>query len=467
MYAALANLELGTGLSSFATPMLFRLLGQASNPRRRFAVRLSLLGAVAATAMLITLRPANAVMVGTTPDLPPDTSMNPATPGSGWTQGDPGWANAGLNTYGLNGVYIGDGWVLSAWHAGTATIKFVENGPSYDPIPNQSFVVPNPSGYAGLTEPYADMIMYRIKSEPPGLLPLTIASQPLAVGNEVMFISHGHYRAAAETHWTVNTATDPDEWNFATSCTLNPPDCRHGYISAGEGKRWGTNHIENDQTVFGPNPPHNDANITVKVKYPDPGVTDIATIANLTVFNQNSSNPFEAQAVVKDSGSAVFHKRSGQWELAGITTNVFTWNGQSSLWAVYGDAIAFADLSSYATQIAAIKSDHMDYSIVGDVDLDGAVTNADIAIFVANWNVTHAASGSLSTWKLGDLTRDGKTDVNDFFKWRNGAGSSAAALGSLLGLSGNSGGAVPEPAALILCLGPAVFYAVSRHRPRR
>jgi hypothetical protein len=86
---------------------------------------------------------------------------------------------------------------------------------------------------------------------------------------------------------------------------------------------------------------------------------------------------------------------------------------------------------------------------------------------VANWGYDNGlGQGSVTTWKLGDLTRDGKVDVSDFFKWRNGAPGSAAALGSFLGLPGGSGG-VPEPAALALCLGPAIFYAISRRRPRR
>jgi hypothetical protein len=422
---------------------------------------------IAAIAIVVSPKSAIAVMVGATPDSPPDTSMNPVEPSEALPYGHPGWANAGRTTFGLNGVYIGDAWVMTAWHAGAAPIQFVDGGPVYDPIPGQSFNVPNPAGYAGLTETNSDLIIYRIKSDP-GLPSLPIATQPLAASNEVMFVSNGHYRASPETHWsvTVNPGPNNDVWAAVGSCTMSPPACRHGYISAGEGKRWGTNHVEDDQTVFGSSPPHNDANITVKVPY-DSGR---ATIGNVTVFNQSSSNPFEAQLVDKDSGSGVFYERSGQWELAGISINIFTWEGQSSLWAVYGDASAFADLSSYASQIAAIKADHVDYSDVGDVNLDGFVNEADISIFVANWGYDNGTGqGSITTWKLGDLTRDGKVDVSDFFKWRSGASGSAAALGALLGLSGDSGGAVPEPAALIVCLGPAAFFALSRrrHRPRR
>src|SRR6186997_1546548 len=82
------------------------------------------IGCVFAIVAVLMLQPAAAIMVGTTPNLPPDTSMNPAAYGPGWTQGDPGWSNAGFTASGLNGVYIGDGWILSAAHVGTSSIQF-------------------------------------------------------------------------------------------------------------------------------------------------------------------------------------------------------------------------------------------------------------------------------------------------------------------------------------------------------
>ena len=59
----------------------------------------------------------------------PTQSQNPAqTPG--WTNGDPGWDHAvrfgylnagGDIDYSTNGVYLGDGWVLTAAHVGIPT----------------------------------------------------------------------------------------------------------------------------------------------------------------------------------------------------------------------------------------------------------------------------------------------------------------------------------------------------------
>jgi len=397
-------------------------------------------------------------MVGTMPNLPPDTSMNPATPGSGWTQGDPGWANAARTGSFLNAVYLGDGWVLSAAHTGVTAVQLVDAGPWYAPIPNQTYYFTNLSGRAatvpGLTNPTPDLALYRVNGDP-GLPSLTIASQPLAVNDTVMFIANGLYRASAESHWTVNTATDPDTWTEVGSCSGT--NCYHGYKPGGGGKRWGINTIEDDADLFGSM--ENDSNITINVNN--------ATIANMTQFNQSGGNAFEAQVVGGDSGSGVYHNRNGVWELAGISINTYTPNGQSSINAVYGNASAMVDLYSYADQIAAIQAAHADYSVVGDLNLDGLVNENDIAIFVANWQVYDDPAGSITSWKHGDLTHDGKVDISDFFKWRDGAAGSASALGSLLGIvSGGTG--VPEPTTGLLGLIALMFFsATKRSRFRR
>src|SRR3954468_9233298 len=69
-------------------------------------------------------RPAQALLVGTTPGVVADTSVNPASYGPQWTAGDPGWANAAKTATSLNAVYIGDGWVLSANHTGVSAVQF-------------------------------------------------------------------------------------------------------------------------------------------------------------------------------------------------------------------------------------------------------------------------------------------------------------------------------------------------------
>jgi len=427
------------------------------------AAMLSMFCFVAMATMSSLPRSVKALMVGATPGVNADTSMNPATPGSGWTQGDPGWANAAHTAANLNAVYIGDGWMLSAFHTGVNDTTFIESGQTLNPIPGQDFQVSN-----------ADLRLYRINGDPallsPTIKPVTMASQPLAVNDQVMFIANGLYRDPTELSWTVNTATDPDTWNLVGSCSGN--NCYHGYGSAGYGKRWGANTVVDDQTLFGTS--ENDANITV--------VVNGNTISNLTQYSKQTapcgSNCFEAQVISGDSGSGVFHKRNGVWELAGITANIFSFDGQDTTAAVYkdvpfnsppvyntGDASAFVDLSSYYSQITSIISAHQDYSAVGDLNLDGTPgTPADIAAFVAGWRYNNGTgAGTITSWKNGDVTHDGKTDANDFLRFRSGLSAGAGAQLSAL-MSGYISGGVPEPSTAMLILGPAVVLALRLRR---
>lgn len=425
------------------------------------AARLLFAALVAAVA-LGSSQPAHALMVGATPGVAVDTSMNPATPGSGWTQGDPGFANVAWTTANLNAVYIGDGWMLSAFHTGVNQVKFTESGQSFDPIPGTERQISN-----------ADLRLYRIKGDPtllsPTIKPVSIATQPLAVNDEVMFIANGLYRDANELSWTVtvNPGLSNDVWTQVGSCSGS--NCYHGYGSAGYGKRWGTNLVEDDQAIFGAS--ENDANITIAV-----GGT---TIANLTQYTKQTapcgsgSNCFETQVISGDSGSGVFHKRNGAWELAGITANMYAFDGQNTTQAVYGDVSALVDLSSYATEISTWMNDHRDYSKVGDVNLDGVISgngtgpasSDDVTAFIQGWRYQQTQA-SVESWKKGDLNRDGVTNFGDFLLLRNalianGQGAAAEALSSTLGVTG-----VPEPSTVMLVLAPVLLFAL-RARLRR
>jgi hypothetical protein len=244
-----------------------------------------------------------------------------------------------------------------------------------------------------------------------------------------MFVTYGAYRASAESAWTTDSANPPN-WTAVGSCSGGPNNhCFHGYLASGSGKSWGTNNVANDSILGG-----NGALTTV---------VNGGTIGNLVSYDQGSSNPFEAQVVGGDSGSAVFHKNGSQWELTGITLANFIYSNQQSIQfnqaALYGNASAFADLATYNSAITSILAAHQDYSVVGDLNLDGVVDQNDINTFVANWGFNGGTGiGSMTTWKKGDLNHDGKVDVSDFFRWRNEAPSfviSSGALASMLGIS--------------------------------
>lgn len=452
-------------------------------PRNRWRVSAIALVAsltVAATATLVNT-PARAVMVGTMPGSVPVTlDVNPAncnsTPGCGtWTQGDPGWANQILFGYRQpnndiwytsNGVYIGDGWVLTANHVGVPdSVQFV-SGAEFQPIPNQNFQVanpiPNPTNDARLTSPVSDLRLIRINGEP-GVASLPIATQGLTQNDQVVMMGRGVIRSPNMSSWTVNKSTNPWQWTSVGSCSGS--NCMQGYFSNGAGKAWGTNRIANSDSVLG----ENDGNLQTIVAN--------GTIAYVTTYDQGTGDPFEALGVGGDSGGGVYYKRSGQWQLAGITTAKYNWSGQDNVdntntLAVFGNANAFADLSSYNapgnSPIMNIINAHQDYSLVGDINLDGiSGAPADLSAFVAGWRYNNGTGlGTITSWKNGDVTHDGKTDLNDFLRVRSGLTAGAGAeLSAMLG--GYLTGAIPEPSTAMLLVAPAILLALRRaRRPR-
>jgi hypothetical protein len=97
--------------------------------------------------------------------------------------------------------------------------------------------------------------------------------------------------------------------------------------------------------------------------------------------------------------------------------------------------------------------------------LDGVAGAADdIAAFVAGWRYNNGlGSGTITSWKNGDLTHDGKTDVADFLRMRTGLSAAAGAeLGSMLGIP--TSGGIPEPTTLMLTVGPIFLFALQRRR---
>lgn len=464
-----------------------------------------------AIAILAFCAPARALYVGTTDGVIPNTSANPANT-AGWSGGDPGWANAvylgypqggGNYNYAANGIYIGDGWVLTANHNGNFTRVKFGSGATLDVVPNQSYQVANPSPSPivdpRLNQPYADLKLVRVNGDPAltdttikSITPptpqqqLTIASQSLSLNAQVMTMGWGFIRADNKSSFNVNTNANP--WTWAAYPATPPGGCGSGctiysgYWSNDDGhKRWGTNRIANSDSVFG----ENDGNLQT--------IIDNSTISYVTTYDQNSGDTFESIGVNRDSGSSVFYKTiAGQWQLVGIITDKYSWPGQNNydpgnLLAIFGNANTFADLASYnisgtdaqgnpKSEIKKILNAHLDYSAVGDLNLDGvAGAPDDIAAFVAGWGCGTAArpdctgggNGNMFSWKNGDMTHDGITDVNDFLRMRSVLSGSAADLLDAM-FFGLTSGEIPEPASILLVIGPALYFALGcrKHRPR-
>jgi hypothetical protein len=250
---------------------------------------------------------------------------------------DPGWANMGLIN-GASGIYLGSGWVLTAAHVGLGSISF--GGISYNPLSNSLVTLTNTT--VGRTT-NTDLVMFQLTSQPAGLGSLTLASTAPTLGAPVTMIGAGRDRGDF-TQWSVNTSVSPWSWavtnsggNFAGYQTLET-----------SAMRWGTNTVyAKDFWLDATN-----------------GVPDVRSFA--TRFDASGLFTDEAQAVLGDSGGAVFGKNGSDWELQGVIFTVAGFSGQPSAVtnAVYGNLTYAADLSYYAPQIMSLVPEPSTYALL-------------------------------------------------------------------------------------------------------
>lgn len=229
---------------------------------------------------------------------------------------DPGFANTGA-AYSLSGTYLRGGFVLAAFHVGEPQI--ILKGQTYPSIPGSRFQFSHGGGAV------ADLAVFRIDGAPALPFP-KIASTPPLVGEEVIVVGNGWNRQAAVTAWDANWVEVP------------LPGVHRGYKKgAGRSVRWGSNTIELVGMEW--------------LQLPQNWTTQFFAVR----FDE-SGLPDESQAVNGDSGGAVWVKRNGEWELAGILFLQLAsvgQEGQPADTAVFDNFSGAVDLSYYRDQIMA------------------------------------------------------------------------------------------------------------------
>lgn len=241
---------------------------------------------------------------------------------------DPGWANVGVLGIG-SGVYLGDGWVLTAAHVGGGSI--VLNGGTYAMLAGSGTTLTN-AGEPGKTAS-TDLYMFQLASTPVGLGSVTIAATSSGSGAAVTMIGAGRDRGAY-TEWYVNTNTGTNPWTWTE-------------VPSG-GNAFGFKTLDSRTMRWGTN------TIAATGAWANDGVGDINML--YTGFNFPQDYSSEAQAAYGDSGGAVFHKNGSNWELTGLMLMVAGYSGQPNpaANAVFGNKTYAADLSFYRPQIMAI-----------------------------------------------------------------------------------------------------------------
>jgi hypothetical protein len=203
---------------------------------------------------------------------------------------------------GTTGVYVGEGWVLTAGHVGAGELSL--GGVRYPPVPGSWAPVRRSADASP-----ADLGLFRVDPRPP-LPSLEIARRPPRPGDPLLLVGCGLARGEA-FEWAGRAG-----WRWS-----GPAVCR-----------WGRNQI---------------ASVGL-----DTAVGKVSTRVFETYFSL--AEPQEAQAAIGDSGGAGFAPRRGSWVLAGIMIAVKSLPGQPDSSAVIGNTTHLADLSHYRSEIQAI-----------------------------------------------------------------------------------------------------------------
>jgi hypothetical protein len=253
---------------------------------------------------------------------------------------DPGWDRVGMIGAGT-GVYVGNGWVLTAAHVVPGS-TFTLNGQTYNLVPGTGQILQNPGGQ-GLTaqsDLWIGQFVPALGSDPlpAGVLPIS-ASTP-SVGTFGTMVGTGWTQTSqTETTFWRDNSPNPDDWDDAPFAGAD--DSFNGFYRNGpRDKRWAISPVG---TING----QHQLPMTIEGRDQIGFGTIFQDVANGGIVSTH------------DSGSPFFVKNGDTWELAGIAHALLPFEGQSEdpdipFAVVYGNATFYGDLSVYADQINAL-----------------------------------------------------------------------------------------------------------------
>jgi hypothetical protein len=238
---------------------------------------------------------------------------------------DPAFLNVGV-VNGLTGVYLGDGWVLTANHVGTGSITL--EGIAHPAVTASSVRLEHAPGSP------TDLRLFRLVTDP-GLDPLEIATPGVTPGRAVVLYGNGRNRGS------------PFTWQGIAGF----------YWGSAKSLRWGTNEVEDTGLVI--------------------AIGDSTVESFNVLFDDGLPTEHEANAAVGDSGGGAFVEApGGGYELAGILFAIYGYGGQPTSSTLYGNGTLAADLSYYRDQILTLTAVAA-CADGADDDGDGLVDGAD------------------------------------------------------------------------------------------
>ena len=216
---------------------------------------------------------------------------------------------------GGGGEYLGNGWVLTAYHVGAGAINLDSGTFQMD---GRTIRLTNPSDSSP-----TDILLYHLILTP-NLAALPISTSTPGFNSVLDMVGFGHIAGSA-------------------------------YNSGGyTGFYWGSS-----VKSYGTNKRLTSVGTQVDLGY---GTVQVFQ----TDFAQSSQTLHEGQVTTGDSGGAVFFKRNSTWELAGMIDALASdvYPQQAS---VYGDRSNIADLATYSSQINTLVA-----TTVGGANWNGA-----------------------------------------------------------------------------------------------
>lgn len=379
--------------------------------------------------LAVVARSAQAVVVSTS-NLP----VTAVAPGD-----DPGWNNVAY-LGNASAVYLGNRWVLTANHVGEGTIR-LSDGREFI-MAAGSGVQLNNTGISAIGSP--DLRMFRLADDP-GLPALQIDTVRPPFGTALYMIGAGRDRATGLDGWQVSGTGTATVWTPS-----GPPFANiYGYsLLSTSTMRWGMNEVSSNQILINNN-----------------------TVGFSTRFD-HFSLPFEAQAVLGDSGGGAFRFVDDQWKLVGIMTAQQLMSNQPGATTVFGNSTQIADLATYRSQILGLVNrvdpawqNQRNYF---DVNGSGFVSPLDYLVIFneITRSQPHSLEGSPATGQpYYDVNGDGMISQLDALRIMNaltaGNANPAAASASALAAT-NDSVLVPEPATWVLSLGGLVLLTFAR-----